>query len=218
MRYGYVEAHVGLVEAFKMARRWIGNEPAMVLGPSTSALGESSWLLQTGVPLGVTGNRRSQFAARPSGVVIGWCLNLREILDVEDEQRVSGLVAIRAHKSHSPWTSARAAERLGGEAIEPISEAADAVKRTVQGISSIAVLNQGLADPRERSAAVQAMTYLRQHGYQLDPQQLIVEALRNDWPRQAPIRLAEIAKDLNSGKRLRYTNRVSIEALAEWCA
>ena len=54
-------------------------------------------------------------------------------------------------------------------------------KRTVPGLSDMAVLNQGLIDRRERWAAVQALTFLRGRGVKLEPDGLMVEALRNGW-------------------------------------
>ncbi len=80
----------------------------------------------------------------------------------------------------------------------------------------VAVLNQGLIDSRERSAAVHALTYLRDHGHRLDPDQLATEALRREWPRQSPLELARIARDLNAGKKLRFQQRLRPEVLAEW--
>jgi hypothetical protein len=47
---------------------------------------------------------------------------------------------------------------------------------------------------------------------------LVVEAIRNEWPRRSPLELARIAKDLNAGKRLRYQPRLSVERLAQWAA
>jgi len=63
---------------------------------------------------------------------------------------------------------------------------------------------------------VQALTYLREHGHRLDPDQLTSEALRRKWPRQSPLELARIARDLNAGKRLKFQQRLRPEVLVEW--
>ena len=51
--------------------------------------------------------------------------------------------------------------------------------------------------------AVQALTYMRDHGHTLVPDQLAVEAIRHGWPGTSPLELADLAKQLNAGKRLR---------------
>ncbi len=86
----------------------------------------------------------------------------------------------------------------------------------VEGISLLPVLNQGLTDSRERFMAVQALTFMRAHGHELDPKQLIVEALRQGWPGVSPLEFAGLARDLNRGKRLRFQNRLDIRALQRW--
>lgn len=220
MRRSYIDPHVGLTESFRLARVWAGDpSPVAILGPSTSAIEASPWLLKTGLPIGTTGNRHSRFTARPrSGTVIGWCLNLEEILDLERWADLDGLVVVRAHKTHAPWVTAHDAEFLGGEPVLPVPEASPAIKAMVKGISPIAVLNQGLVDDRERSSAVQALTYMRDHGHKLVPEQLVVEAIRQEWPGTGPLELADLAKQLNAGKRLRFQKRINPTSLDEWSA
>jgi hypothetical protein len=217
MRRAYIEAHSPLPESFKLARRWAGPHVS-IIAPSTSAIEASEWLPQVSLPLGVTSNRRSRYTARPVGTVIAWCLDLAEILDIEAGHEVDGVVSVRAFDEHRPWVTAHQAEHLGGHELQPTSEASAAIKATVEGITMLPVLNQGLIDSRERSTAVHALTYLRQHGHTLNPSQLVVEAIRNEWPRRSSLELARIATDLNAGKRLRYQPRLSVERLAQWAA
>lgn len=216
MRRSYVEAHCSLGNAFTIARRWAGGASTSLLAPSTAAVEASSWLEGSGVPIGTVGNRHSRFNARAHGVVIAWCLHLDELLDLENRNDLDGTVLVRAGDQHAPWITAHRAEHLGGEAVPAVEEASRAIKATVEGLSMIAVLNQGLVDSRERSAAVQAFTYLRDHGHKLDPDQLATEALRRGWLRQSPLELAHIARDLNAGKRPRFQQRLNPEALARW--
>jgi len=215
MRRGYVEAHVSLRESFQAAVRWLGERPTLI-APSTSAVEASGWLESVGIPIGTTSNRHSRFGARPQGAVIAWCLNLDEILDIESRQEVDYLVVVRAHASHAPWITAHAAEYLAGEVIEPVGEASAAIKAMVEGISLLPVLNQGLSDSRERAMAVQALTFMHMRGHELVPVQLVVEAIRNEWPRQSPLELADLARSINQGKRLRFQNRLRPEVLEEW--
>ena len=218
MRRAYVEVHVPEPEGFAHALEWSGDESACVLAPSTSAVEGAPWLVASGLPIGTVGHRHSRFTARPRGIVIGWNLNLDEILETEDRKQVDGLVSVLTHQSHAPWVTAHAVECLGGAPIGAVSEASQAVKRTVKGISGSAILNQGLTDSRERSTAVQALTYLRDRGHRLDPDQLIVEAIRQRWPGTAPLELAKLARALNAGKQLRYQERIRPESLAQWAS
>lgn len=169
-----------------------------------------------GVPVGVVGSRHSQFSARPDGIVIAWCLHLDEVLEIEHRSDVDGMVLVRALKSHAPWITAHQADHLGGQVMPLVPEASAAIKATVEGISLLPVLNQGLIDSRERSAAVQALKFLRDHGHELVPDQLATEAIRNEWPGQSPLDLAKIARDLNASKRLRFQQRLRTEALEGW--
>lgn len=168
------------------------------------------------MPIGTVGNRRSRFNAPPRGVVIAWCLHLDELLDLEDQNDIDGVVLVRAGNRDAPWITAHQVDHLGGESVPAVDEASPTIKATVEGLSMAAVLNQGLIDSRERSAAVQALTYLREHGHKLDHDQLTTEALRREWPRQPPLKLAKIARDLNAGKRLKFQQRLRPEILVAW--
>ena len=80
----------------------------------------------------------------------------------------------------------------------------------------MAVLNQGLIDRRERWAAVQALTFLRGRGVKLEPDGLMVEALRHGWGSTGPEDLRQTAIDLNKGEKLQFTTRIRPERLEEW--
>jgi len=218
MRRTYVEAHVPLREAFAAARRWVDGEVATLIAPSTSAVEAQPWLESSGLAIGTTSNRHSRFSARPHGAVIGWCLDLDEVLEIESRRSVSSIVAVRAGVSHAPWITAHDVGRLGGNEIAPVPEASEAIKAMVEGISLLPVLNQGLTDGRERSMAVQALSFMRAHGHELNPKQLIVEAIRQGWPGASPLEFANLARDLNRGKRLRFQNRLDIRALERWAS
>jgi hypothetical protein len=218
MRRSYIEAHCTLRDAFVLARRWGGDGPTTLIAPSTRDVEASPWLEHAGVPLGTAGNRHTRFAARPRGTAIAWCLRLEEILEMERRNTLDALVLVRATTQHAPWITAHSAEHVGGEVVPPVEEASAAIKAAVDGLSGIAVLNQGLVDSRERSGAVQALTYLRRRRHRLEPDQLATEAIRRGWPGTSPIELAKIATDLNAGKNLRFQKRVAPEALARWAA
>ncbi|MGY0388274.1 hypothetical protein ACWZJV_15000 [Nocardioides sp. WG-D5] len=217
MRRAYIDAHCELRDSFSLARAWSGPNLGTLMAPSTGAVDASPWLLKSGVSIGTVGGRRSKYAGRPQGIVIAWCLNLDEILEIEHRYDVDGVVLVRGHKSHAPWITAHGAEHLGGQIVAAVPEASAAIKAAISGISWEAIRNQGLADSRERSDAVQTLTYLRDRGHRLVPEQLVTEAIRNGWGGQGPLDLADIAKKLNAGKRLRYENgRIRAERLAEW--
>lgn len=220
MRRAYISPHVDLRESFRLAKAWAGSESSTtIVGPSTSAIEASPWLEQTGLPIGTTGNRRSRFTAQArSGTIIAWRLNADEILDLERRSELGGLVAVHAHHEHSPWITAHDVELLVGEPVPRVPEASSGIKAMVRGISLQAVINQGLVDPRERSTAVQALTYMRDHGHTLVPDQLAVEAIRLGWPGTSPLELADLAKQLNAGKHLRYKQRLNTSVLAEWAS
>ncbi len=215
MRRAYIESHVSLAEAYGLAKRWAGTIDS-VIAPSTRAIEASPWLEREGVRLGVVGNRHTRFTGRPYGLMVAWCLDMDEIFELERRNRLTGVVAVRAGGGLRPWVTAHNAEHLGGESLKPVPEASPAIKAMVEGITSLAVTNQGLIDKRERSAAIQALTYLRAHGHELNPSQLIVEAIRNEWPGEAPVELGRLARDVNAGKRLRYLDRIRPERLAQW--
>jgi hypothetical protein len=216
MRRGYIEVHCPLADSFKLARRWAGSTSTTLIAPSTSAVEASPWLEPAGIAIGTVGNRHSRFSARPGGIVIAWCLHLGEVLEIEYKPDVEGIVLVRSFEQHAPWITARDAEHVGGEAVAAVPEASPAIKAMVKGISLLPVLNQGLIDSRERSMAVQALTYFHDRGHRLDSAQLVTEALRNEWPSQSPLELARLAKEITAGKRLRFAQRLLPEVVAEW--
>lgn len=218
MRRAYIDPHVDLPESFRLARRWTGNAGKVtVVGPSTSAIEASPFLTSSGLPIGVTGNRHSRFTACPlTGTVIAWCLHLDEVLHLEGHADLDGLVLVGGNEFHAPWITAHDAEFLGCEPVTPIPEASAAIKSMVKSISMLPILNQGLGDSRERSTAVQALTFMRDHGHQLVPEQLAAEALRNDWYGFSPLQLADLARQLNAGKHLRYQQRLDPAVMARW--
>jgi hypothetical protein len=151
-------------------------------------------------------------------MVIAWCLSIEGVLEVEGNDRVAGIVVVRPSKSHAPWATAHDVEALGGDPLPRVPEATPAIKALVEGITGMAVLNQGLTDSRERAEAVQALTYFARHGHRLEPQQLVVEALRQRWPGSSPLELGHLARDINSGKRLRSGERIRSDVLARWAS
>lgn len=187
-----------------------------IIAPSTGAIESSDWVRRSGVPLGVAGNRRSRFTARPHGLTVAFGLNLGEILDIEQGNDLSALVAVRPPSSLRPWVTAHDALHLGGEIFDPVVEPPPSVRALVDGLTRMAVANQGLVDRRERWEVIQALTYFRHRGIPLDPTQLASEAIRNGWPDRSPIELADLARNINAGKQLRYRERLSPEAIAEW--
>lgn len=220
MRRAYISPHVDLDESFRLAKAWAGDAKVTVIGPSTSAIAASPWLERSGLPIGTTSNKHSRFTARArTGLVIAWCLHLDEILGIEKTPALDGIVAVRAFQIHAPWITAHGAQLLGGEPVPPVPEASSAIKAMVEGISDLAVLNQGLIDQRERSEAIHALVYMRSHGHPLVPDQLATEAIRREWPGKSPLDLADLAKQVNDGKRLRYDKgRLSGSILAKWAA
>lgn len=218
MRRAYIDLDVDLPESLLLARQWAGDsDKVTIIGHSTSDIEASPYLKSSRLPIGIVGNRRSRFTARPrTGTVIAWCLSLDEILDLEGRADFDGLVLVRGHKSHAPWITAHDVDFLGGEAVAPIPEASAAIKLMIKDISLLPIRNQGLVDSRERSTAVQALTFMRDHGHQLVPEQLAVEALRNDWPRTSPLELADLARQLNAGKHLRFQERLVPAFMARW--
>ncbi|MDX2359066.1 hypothetical protein [Dietzia sp. PP-33] len=215
MRRAYIDSHLSLVDAYREATRW-AEAIDCVIGPSTAAIERSPWLERSGIPLGVASNRHTRFTARPHGLVVAWCLNLEEILELEHRNQLSGVVAVQAPAGLRPWVAAHNVEHIGEDALETVPAVPPSIKALVKGITSMAVTNQGLTDKRERSEAIQALTYFHTRGHHLDPLQLTLEAIRNDWPGQAPIELAQIAHDVRAGRQLRHSNRIDEELLAEW--
>ena len=137
----YIEAHVPLNEALAAARKWADGEALTLIAPSTRAVEAQPWLDSAGVAIGTTSIRHSRFSARPHGTVIGWCLNLKEVLEVESRSSVIGIVAVQAQASHAPWITAHDVERLAGSDIARVAEASKAIKAMVEGIGTVALLD-----------------------------------------------------------------------------
>jgi hypothetical protein len=222
-RRAYVEGHLRFSDGVEKALRWAGDAASIHVG-DTQTVTHNPWLGDLGVTI-TCASRRSRFYGLPRGVVVCAWLNLSEVLEVERDGGVDGIAVVPAHgrltrvpsgSGHAPWITAFDAQCLGGNEIERIPEASAPLKATVEGLSDMAVLNQGLIDRRERSAAVQALAYLRAHGVPLDPDGLMVEALRNSWGSTGPEDLRQIAIDLNKSKKLQFTTRTRPERLEEW--
>lgn len=222
-RRAYVEGHTPFSAGLATALDWAGDQATIRVG-DTQTVTHNPWLEDLGVPI-ASSSRRSRFYGLPRGVVVCAWLNLSEVLEVERDKAVGGIVVVPAHgrlprvpsgSGHAPWITAFDAECLGGDEIERIPEASAPLKATVAGLSDLAVLNQGLIDRREHHAAVQALTFLRARGVILEPDGLMVEALRNDWGSTGPEDLRRIAIDLNNGKKLQFTTRIRQERLEEW--
>ena len=158
------------------------------------------------------------------GVVIALDLPVDEILGIERVTGLDAIVAVRAHgpvanvqvPDHSPWVTAFDVEHLGGDVITAVADASAAIQAAVRGLTKPQHSDDSL-DTRERHAAVQALTYFRSHGIELEPDSVMVEALRNGWLGSA-IDLRQIALDLNAGKNLRYQTRLRPEVLCEWAS
>lgn len=220
-RRAYVDSHVPFERALQLALDWAG-ETATLHVPNTFSV-EENGLEDLGVPI-TCASRKSRFYGRPSGTVIGAFLNLGEVLEVE-RHGVDGIVVMQAHgpvryaasvPSHATWITAFGVRPLTEHEIAPTPEASAPLKAAVEGLHGLAIRNQGLIDNRERSEVVQALTYLRDHGVKLQPDALLVEALRNGWGGQGPEQIHEIAVDLNKGKNLRFDKRIRPARLAEW--
>ncbi|SKQ48068.1 Uncharacterised protein [Mycobacteroides abscessus subsp. abscessus] len=223
MRRAYVEASVPFEAAFATALDWAGKDAAIRVG-DTATVNENRWLEELGLPI-TSGSGRTRFRGSPQGTQIAVFLNLGEVLDLERSTRVEGIVVVPAsgkHEwlpmvcGHAPWTTAFDAECLGGNEIASISPASAPIKAAIDGLTGLAVLNQGLIDSRERSEVVQTLTHFRLHGIELDPDALMVEALRSRWGGRGAEDLREIAIELNKGKNLRFEKRISAQALQKW--
>jgi hypothetical protein len=103
MRRAYISPHVNLQTSYRLAKAWAGGGSKItIVGSNTSALEASPWLAQTGLPMGTTSNRHSRYTAQArTGILIAWCLDLVEILNIERRSELSGLVVVRGHKNHS---------------------------------------------------------------------------------------------------------------------
>lgn len=223
MRRAYVEAQAPLRRAVESALHWAA-ENATIHVPSSSAVQENKWIEGLGIPI-TSSSAKSRWHGSPRGIVIGFCLNPSEVLEAERNAGVEGIVVVQAHGpvkyvesalSHAPWITAFDVEHLDGEEIGRILEASPPLKVAVDGLSGIAVVNQGLLDNRERWGVVQTFTYFRDHGVTLEPDGLMVEALRNGWGGTGPEDLRKIAVDLNAGKSLRFEKRINMERLQQW--
>ncbi|MEU0498059.1 hypothetical protein [Mycobacterium sp. NPDC006124] len=223
MRRAYVESHEPLPRALALALRWAG-EDATIHAPDTRSVEENK-LDQLGLPV-TSPSSKSRYHDLPRGTVVGFFLNLAEVLDVERSD-VNGLVVVGAQgpsrfpgvPHHGPWVTAFAPEHLGGQEIAPVTAAPAALRAAIEGLTGIAVGNQGLLDKRERSEVIHALTFLRSRGFALDPDALMVEALRNEWGGSGAEELRQIAVDLNKGKQLRFDRgRLRPERLEEWAA
>jgi len=74
-------------------------------------------------------------------------------------------------------------------------------------------------DEREVAAhlpAVSTTDRAHVHVERRQRQDTVYQALRREWPRQSPLELARIARDLNAGKRLKFQQRLPPEVLVEW--
>jgi len=185
MRRAYVEGHVPFIAAFQTALRWAGDDAAIRVG-DTGTVENNKWMERLGIPI-TSASSRSRFHGLPRGTVIGAFLNLSEALELEPGGYVNGTVVVPAHakhellptmSGHAPWITAFDVECLGGNAIAPLADASPPIKAAVRGLAGLAVSNQCLIDRRERSEVVQALPYFRSCGIELNPDALMVEALK----------------------------------------
>lgn len=120
MRRAYVESHVPLREAVQTARQWAGAN-ATIRVPDTSSVEENEWMAGLEIPIS-SSSSRSRFRGLPRGTVIGFCLDVSEVLEVERSRGVEGIVVVQAHgpvryaegvPSHAPWITAFDVETAG---------------------------------------------------------------------------------------------------------
>jgi len=224
MRRAYVESHEPFPRALALALRWAGDS-ATIHAPDTRSI-EENRLHELGIRV-TSPSSKSRFYGRPEGTVVATFLNLSEVLEVERRGGIEGLVVVYANgpsrfpgvPHHGPWVTAFNPEHLGGREIAPIASAPAALRAAIRDLTGLAVGNQGLIDKRERSEVIHALTFLRSRGFELDPDALMVEALRNEWGGTGPEELRQIALDLNKGKQLQFDKRrLRPERLDEWAA
>jgi len=234
MRRAYIAANEPFDRALAHALKWAG-ETATIHAPDTASIEEND-LDDLGVPV-ISASRKSRFHGRPHGTVIGAFLNLDEVLEVERNGHVrgpltatvDGLIVVGAHgpqpyaetgPHHSAWITAFDVEHLGGEPVAPVALAPPPLRAAIRDLTGIAVRNHGLLDKqRERSEAVHALVHLRDAGFPLDPDALMVEALRNQWGGTGPEDLRQIVIDLNKGTKLQYNKRrLGADRLQRWAA
>ncbi|GAA3510432.1 hypothetical protein [Georgenia daeguensis] len=224
MRRAYIEAHVDLERSLALAVKWAGRRASLHV-PSTRSVHAFPLLAQLGLSI-TSPSAKSKYYGPPRGMVIAWCLGVEHMINIEQSHAIDGVVVVRAHgaiefaegaANHAPWVTAYDVERLAGEVIRHVPEAPAPVKAAMKGTTGLAVPNQGLIDNRDRAPVVHALTHLRDHGVRLDPDEVMVEALRNGWGGDGPVEVREIVRDLNRGRRLRYdTDRILPERLQEW--
>lgn len=233
MRRAYITADEPLDRALARALQWAG-DTATIHAPDTASIDENG-LDDLDIPV-TAASSRSRFHGYPRGTVIATFLTLGQVLDVERRSRtrgtlpatVDGLIVVDAYgpqpysrygQHHSAWITAFDVEHLAGTPIAAVAPAAAPLREAVRDLTGIAVRNQGLLDKRERSEAVHALTYLRDAGVPLDPDALMVEALRNEWGGEGPETLRQIAIDLINGTKLQYDKRrLTAERLQRWAA
>lgn len=224
MRRAYVESHEPFPRALALALQWAGDS-ATIHAPDTRSI-EENRLHEMRIRV-TSPSSKSRFYGRPEGTVVATFLNLSEVLEVERRGGIEGLVVVHANgpsrfpgvPHHGPWVTAFSPEHLGGREIAPIAAAPAALRAAIRDLAGLAVGNQGLIDKRERSEVIHALTYLRSRGFELDPDALMVEALRNEWGGTGPEELRQIALDLNKGKQLQFDKRrLRAERLEEWAA
>ena len=225
MRRAYVESRIPLDEAINIALDWAG-ETASIHAPDTASIdADDTQLLAYDVPV-TCASRRSRLFGRPQGTVAAVFLNGTAVLELEQASGVDGIVVVDAHGrqrytpdsiSHAPWITAFGAEHLGGNHIPAVPEAPAPIKAAMKGLTRIAVLNQGLLDKRERSEVIDALAFLQARGIEIDPDAVLVEALRNRWGKSGPEQAHAIAVDLRGGHKLKYQKgRLTQRVLEEW--
>ena len=234
MRRAYIASDEPFNRAVARALLWAG-ETATIHAPDTASIEEND-LDDYGVPV-TCASRRSKFYGTPRGTVIATFLDLGQVLDVDRHGRprgvlpatVDGLMVVDAYgpqpyskygQHHSPWITAFDVELLAGEPVAPVAPAPAPLRAAIADLTNMAVRNQGLLDKqRERSEAIHALTFLRDKGFRLDPDALMVEALRNEWGGNGPEDLRAIAIDLNNRKNLQYNKgRLGADRLKRWAA
>lgn len=225
MDRAYVQERTPLADAVSLAVDWAGGDDVVVQVPNSRCLLENPWLEKAFRDNIVCASRKSKYYGKPSGgVVIALDLPVDEILGIERVAGIDAIVAVRAHgpvanvqvPDHSPWVTAFDVEHLGGDVITAVPDASAAIQAAVRGLTKPQHSDDSL-DTRERHAAVQALTYFRSHGIALEPDPLVVEALRNGWL-ESSLELRQIAIDLNDGKNLKFQSRLQSEVLRAWAS
>jgi hypothetical protein len=93
MRRAYIEAHVPLPQAVQTALDWAARN-ATIHVPNTSSVRENKWIEGLGIPI-TSSSSKSRLHGSPRGTVIGFCLNLSEVIEIERSAGVEGIVAVR---------------------------------------------------------------------------------------------------------------------------